>query len=212
MAWPKALIACGAWVVAHALGGLLFAAFAVLVPATEWWVIIIHGLAAGAIFGLGQWLVLRWFLPGINWWLPVTAAASPFSWYVGIWMATATLTFGGWLGSAFSAVAQQLVLWLYFYGRKDEWLAWVSTIYLPGAVLGGAIFYFSYLFSASMPGHYTYPLLQSMLIGSVGFAAVTGVAVAVLVGLAGRRAAQKLSGAVVKTMKIAASVTTTAPP
>ncbi len=175
--------------------------------------IIIHGLAAGAIFGLGQWLVLRWFFHGISWWLPVTAAASPFSWYVGIWMATATLLFGGWLGSGFSAIAQQLVLFLYLYKRKDEWLAWVSTIWLPFAVVGGAIFYFSYVVSALNPSsRFSSPLLPSIVIGSVGFAAVTGVAVAVLVGLAGRRAAQKLSGAVVKTMKIAASVTTTAPP
>src|SRR5579864_7280125 len=116
MAWARALTAYGAWVVAHALGGLLFAAFAALVPASDWWVVVVHGLAAGVIFGLAQWLVLRSFFHGINWWLPVTAAASPISWYLGIWMATATLLFGGWLGGGFSAFAQLVVLFLYFYG------------------------------------------------------------------------------------------------
>lgn len=186
MSWLRAVTAYVAWVTAQAAAGLVFAAVPVLVPATSWWVLIIHGLAAGAIYGSAQWLVLRSFLRGIRWWLPVTLIASPMSWFLAVWFATGTLTLGGWLGAGFSAVAQQLVLYLHFHRRRDEWLAMVSTIWLPSAVVGGAIFYFCYLISgADNEPSSGYTLVLGLIVaGSVGFAAITGIAVAVLAALA----------------------------
>lgn len=185
MSWLRAVTAYATWIAAHAAAGLVFAALTVLVPATSWWVLVVHGLAAGAIYGCAQWLVLRFLFPGIRWWLPVTVVASPISWFLSILFATGTLTLGGWLGAGFSAVAQQPVLFSYFYRRKDEWLARVSIIWLPLAVIGGAVFYFCYLVSgAGNEPSAGYGLVLGLVVaGSVGFGAITGIAVAVLATL-----------------------------
>ena len=193
VSWARSLAAYVAWLIAHALAGLVFVAVAVLIPAGDWWVIVVHGLAAGVIFGLAQWLVLRWFFPGIIWWLPATVVASPISWYLGIPFAAATLFYGGWLAGGISAIAQMSVLAIYF--GNDTRKVTVSVFWLPAAIVGGAIFYFSYLFSVFNPGRYSYPPLQSILIGSVGFAAVTGLVVAMLAGLASLTRAEPSSAA-----------------
>jgi hypothetical protein len=181
MAWRKALTTYGAWVGAHTVAGLAFVVVVVdVVPDRSFWVLLLHGLLAGAIYGFAQWLVLRWSLPEVRWWLPATAAASPFSWFFGYWLGAATFTLGGWLGGAFSALLQVALLALAF--REDARLAILSVVWLPAALLGSLIFYFAYIVAVS-PGPSEPPPWESLLVGSVGFGAVTGPVVALLAGL-----------------------------
>jgi len=156
-------------------------------------VLPIHGLVAGVVFGVAQWLVLRTFLPGLKWWLPATVLASPISWFMAIWFAMATLTFGGWIGSGVSALAQMAVLAVYF--RNDTRMASLTILWLPAEVLGGAIFYFAYELSSFNIGRYSPSPWQYILVGTVGFAAITGLVVALLVGLAASQARLGLSSA-----------------
>ncbi len=174
----KGWAAYAAWLVAHALAGLLFAAGVAVIPLTAFWVLVLHGLLAGAVFGMAQWLVLRRFLPGVRWWLPVTVIASPLSWFWAYWWAAGTFASGGWIGAAISAVAQMVVLVVAF--RNDTRRSAISVSWLAAAMIGSAIFYFAYLYQLLVPAPNSLPLLASLTAGSVGFAAVTGIVVAVL--------------------------------
>src|SRR5579872_1845852 len=106
MAWLRAVGAFAAWLLAHAVAALLFLAGMAVIPDYGFWTLLLHGLLAGVAFGAAQWIVLRWFLPEVRWWLPATIAASPMSWYWGYYLAAATMTLGGWLGGGFSALVQ----------------------------------------------------------------------------------------------------------
>jgi hypothetical protein len=191
--WRRVVAAYLVWVLAHVIGGAVFAAGTVLFIPNEWWQIIVNGAYAGAVFGVAQWLALRPFLPGLRLWAPVTFVASPVSWTLGVVYAVATFAFGGWLGAGFSAAAQAVVLAVSF--RRDNFLVAVSLIWIPASVIGGAIFYFFYfpaLVTLSSPQQgYPSPFLLTFL-GSVAYGVVTGLAVVVLVTLAGRRSAQPL--------------------
>jgi hypothetical protein len=192
--WRRAVAAYFVWVLAHVVGGAVFAAGTVLFMPNIWWQIIVNGIYAGAVFGVAQWLALRPFLPRVSLWAPVTFAASPVSWTLGVMYATATLALGGWVGAGFSAAAQAVVLALSF--RPDQFLVPLSLIWIPVSVIGGAFFYFFYLsalidLSSPQPG-YPSPFLL-IFVGSVAYGVVTGLVVDVLVVLSGRRAAHNLS-------------------
>src|SRR2546421_11127826 len=129
MAFRKPLTTYGAWVGAHGVAGLGFAVVVAFVWVGSFWILLLHGLLAGAIYGFAQWLVLRWSLPDVRWWLPATVAASPFSWFFGYVLGAATFTLGGWLGGAFSALIQVALLAVAF--REDARLAILSVVWLP---------------------------------------------------------------------------------
>jgi hypothetical protein len=186
--WRRVVAAYLVWVLAHVIGGAVFAAGTVLLMPYSWWEIIVNGVYAGAVFGVAQWLALRPFLPGLRLWAPATFVASPVSWTLGVMYATATLALGGWVGAGFSAAVQAVVLALSF--RPDQFLVTLSLIWIPASVIGGAIFYFFYLsaivnLSSPQPG-YPSPFLL-MVLGSVAYGVVTGLVVEVLVVFAGRR-------------------------
>ena len=192
--WRRAAAAYLVWVLAHVIGGAVFAVGSVLFMPNSWWQIIVDGIYAGAVFGVAQWLALRPFLPRLRLWAPATLAASPVSWTLGVMYAYATLALGGWVGAGFSAAVQAVVLALSF--RPDQFLVSLSLIWIPASVIGGAIFYFFYLsalleFSSPPPG--SPPPFLLMLWGSVAYGVVTGVVVDVLVVLSGRRTAHNLS-------------------
>lgn len=187
--WRRAVAAYLVWVLAHVIGGVAFAAGTVLFMPTEWWHFIVNGVYAGAVFGVAQWLALRPFLPGLRLWAPATFIASPVSWTLGVMYAFATFALGGWVGAGFSAAAQAVVLARSF--RRDNFLVALSLIWIPASVIGGAIFYFLYLtailtFSSPQPDTPSPFLL--IFLGSIAYGVVTGLAVEVLVVLAGRRA------------------------
>jgi hypothetical protein len=191
--WRRAVVAYLAWVLAHVVGGAIFAAGTVLFMPYSWWEIIVNGIYAGAVFGVAQWLALRPFLPGLRLWAPATFIASPVSWTLGVMYAFATFALGGWVGAGFSAAAQAVVLARSF--RRDNFLVALSLIWIPASVIGGAIFYYLYLtalvtISSPQPG-YPSPFLLIFL-GSIAYGVVTGLVVGVLVVLAGRRAAHKV--------------------
>jgi hypothetical protein len=181
VAWGKAFAAYGVWVAAHAIAGLVFALFVGVVPVTSWWIVLLDGVAAGAIFGPVQWLVLRRFVRPMKLWAPATVAASPVSWAIGIAYGTATFSLGGWFGAGFSAAVQTAIL-LATFGRYSR-MTIASAMWFPAAIFGGAIFYFSYLVSVMFSDPSRPPPLPSLVVGSVGFAVVTGLVVAVLAGL-----------------------------
>jgi hypothetical protein len=146
------------------------------------------------VFGVAQWLALQPFLPRVRLWAPVTFAASPVSWTLGVMYAYATFGLGGWVGAGFSAAAQAVVLTMSF--RPDQFLVPLSLIWIPASVIGGAIFYFFYLsalleFSSPPPGSPSPFLL--IFLGGVAYGVVTGVVVYVLVVLSGRRAGHNLT-------------------
>src|ERR1700730_9152631 len=113
---------------------------------------------------------------------------------LGVTFAGLTFGFGGWLGAAFSAAAETLVLAL--GARRDERLMGFSFLWLPASLIGGTLFYISYyralpLTVAPLP----HVVLQEptpfqyVLMGSVAYGVVTGLAVALLVAVASRGSA-----------------------
>lgn len=177
-----------AWVAAHATAGLLFYVSAMAVPPfASSWSLLANGLAAGVVFGLGQALVLRWFLPQVRWWLPATVAASPVSWYWGMLIAVGTISLGGWLGGWISAGVQAALLLRPLEHRKH--IGWLAAGWLVAAMIGSFVFYYGYLMAIE-GGRYNPPPLASMLVGSAGYGASTGIVLALIVTFASARGAQ----------------------
>lgn len=182
MRWLKPTEAFLAWIGAHAAAGTLLFVVIVEVPLFgSQWTVLEVGLAAGILFGLGQWFVLRWFLPQVRWWLPVTVALSPVSWYAGMLFAIGTLTFGGWLGGWISASAQMVLLYVPFQRRRH--VGWLVAAWFVAAIIGSLLFYYGFLFAITF-SRYNPPPLQSLLVGSVGFGVLTGIVIALFVRFA----------------------------
>jgi hypothetical protein len=177
--WLRALAAYTAWIGAHAVAGAIFALSAQFIFLT--YGLAAEGLAAGAIFGVAQWLVLRHFFSGMKLWAPVTLVASPISWDRGMAFAMATFGLAGWLGGAFSAIAQSTVLVMAF--QRDASLVRLSLLYVPAGVIGGAIFYFCYWFAPSNAPFWL------IFLGSLGYAVVTGFVIALIAASVYKRSA-----------------------
>jgi hypothetical protein len=195
MRWRRAFAAYLVWLVAHTVAGTVFALVGVPPFSSTWW-FILEGLFAGIVFGSAQWLALRPFLPNVGWWAPATIAASPVSWWLGTGFAFATLGLGGWLGGGFSAAGQCVVL-ARSMGRNSR-LAKLSALWIPASMIGGAIFYFCYYVALSeitslpRPSRPPSPSpFELTLGGSLAFAIVTGLVVALMAGLVAPHAASR---------------------
>lgn len=174
-----------AWTAAHAVAGLLFLAFVVEVPPfSTAWSLVLDGLGAGVLFGLGQWLVLRWFLPAVRWWLPATVVLSPISWYSSMLIAFGTVNLGGWLGGFYSAAAQMALLVVAYRSRR--FAVGLAVAYLMAAMLGSLLFYYG--FELAIEGNFIRDVVP-LLVGSAGFGAITGVVIALFVWLMSRPSA-----------------------
>ena len=190
MAVWKALGAWLAWTAAHAVAAVLFMAYVVVLvpPFSAFPSLPLDGLGAGVLFGLGQSIVLRWFLPAVRWWLLATVLVSPVGWAMGYFFAFATLGLGGWLGGFPPALMQALLLVIAFQRRNP--LAGLALGYLFAAMLGSLVFYFLFLDATgdrSLPQLSIFPTrLESMEVGSVAFGAITGIVVALMVWFAAR--------------------------
>lgn len=197
MLW-KALGSWLAWTGAHAVAGLLLLGFVVLVPPfSSTWSVLIDGLAAGILFGLGQWSVLRWSLPSVRFWFRATVFVSPVSWGAGVDFAVGTLSFGGWLGGLFSASVQAVLLWDAMRDRRHSIL--LAVTYFGAAMLGSLLFYYGFLIatSAQSDPYRLPPPAESMLLGSVAFGALTGIVVALFVWFSASPAAKPAEAATV---------------
>lgn len=189
MAVLKAIAVWLLWTAAHAVAGLLFFAFVVeFPPFTTGWSLLIDGVGAGVLFGSGQWLVLRRFLPAVHWWLPATVVLSPISWYASMLIAFGTLNLGGWLGGFWSAVVQTALLVVAH--QRTKYAAGLGVAYLMAAMLGSLIFYYGFEFA--MEGNFIRDVVP-LLVGSVGFGAITGVVIALFVWFTSRPSALPLS-------------------
>jgi hypothetical protein len=168
MTWSRALSAYFAWLLAHVVAG---AVIAIVLPPLQgnFGLFVLSGLIAGIAFGVAQWLALRPFLPKLRLWAPATMVYSPFSWVFGYLFGFLTLGLGGWLGAGVSALAQWLLL-----ARSTGRLG-LSLLWFPASLIGGAIFYFCYYLS-EWPS-----TVEVLFAGSVGYAIVTGLVVALLV-------------------------------
>jgi hypothetical protein len=195
----RVLVAFVVWLVANSVAGLVFYVVSTTFWGFEYWRLFVEGLLAGVVFGVAQWLALRPFFADVRFWAPVTVVASPVSWMLGILYGMATLGLGGWIGAAFSAAAQTLLL--AWSARHDERLLLFSLLWFPAALVGGALFYFGYYFAlltvqpssgviAAQPSP-----IQYVLGGSVAFAVMTGLVVALLVAVAARRSAPGIPAA-----------------
>jgi hypothetical protein len=194
VAWRRAIAASLIWLFANAAAGALFA-FAVqpLLAVQSFYVFYVAGLFAGCVFGLAQWLALRPFFRDVRFWAPVTIGASLISWSLALMFAAGTFGFGGWLGGAFSAAAQSVLLAL--SARNDDLSLRLSLVlWIPASVIGGAVFYFCYwaaLAASSPEPTVTGSAFEWIFVGSLGYAVATAPFVAVLVAVAGRKSAPK---------------------
>jgi len=182
--WRRGLRAYFAWLLAHALAG---AAFAPLAPRLFGFDvrIIVEGLYAGAVFGVAQWLALRPVLTNAWVWVPVTIIASPLAWSVGMVVGVHTVTIGGWLGAFVSATAQSVVLVLTL--RRSQLM--FGLLWVPTAVIGGAVFYVFFLVALSSGSHS--PAFELIVAGGIGYAVVTGLVVALMAALGAGRSARE---------------------
>ncbi len=184
------------WLVANALAGAVLAVAAQPLLAIQsfyvFYDIYVAALVAGCAFGLAQWLALRPYFRDVRLWAPATIAASLISWSLGLMFAGVTFGFGGWLGGAFSAAAQTVLLAM--SARNDDLSLRLSFLWVPASVIGGAVFYFCYwgaLGAASPDTHSALTPFGWILVGSLGYTVVTVPFVAVLVAVAGRKPAPK---------------------
>jgi hypothetical protein len=193
MAWRRTIAASFVWLLANAVAGAVLAVGAQpLLGVQSFYVFYVAALLAGCAFGLAQWLVLRPFFRDVRLWAPVTIGASLISWSLALMFAGVTFGFGGWLGGAFSAAAQAVLLAM--SARNDDLSLRLSFLWVPASVIGGAVFYFCYwgaLGAASPDTHSTLSPFEWIFVGSLGYAVVTMPFVAVLVAVAGRKSAPK---------------------
>jgi hypothetical protein len=193
MAWRRAIAASFMWLVANAVAGAVLAVAAQpLLSVQSFYVFYVAALLAGCAFGLTQWLALRPFFRDVRLWAPATIAASLISWSLALMFAGVTFGFGGWLGGAFSAAAQTVLLAM--SARNDDLSLRLSFLWVPASVIGGAVFYFCYwgaLGAASPDTHSALSPFEWIFVGSLGYAVVTMPFVAVLVAVAGRISAPK---------------------
>lgn len=190
----RSLVAFVVWVLANGVAGLVFDLVSPTPRGWDYRYLFVEGLLAGVLFGLAQWLVLRLFLADVKLWMPATVVASPVSWMLGFLFGMATLGFGGWLGAGFSAAAQTLVLT--WGARRDERSMLLSLLWFPAALVGGALFYFSYWPALALAAQPPSGIVaaqpspsQYVLAGSIAYAVVTGLVLVLLVAVAARRSA-----------------------
>src|SRR6266853_3450552 len=139
MAWRRAIAASFLWLVANVVAGAVLAVAAQpLLFVQSFYVFYVVALLAGCAFGLAQWLALRPFFRDVRLWAPATIAASLISWSLALMFAGVTFGFGGWLGGAFSAAAQTVLLAM--SARNDDLSLRLSFLWVPASVIGGAVF------------------------------------------------------------------------
>ena len=138
-----------------------------------------NGLFDGAALGLAQWLALRPFLPTLRLWAPVTIVVTPLNWGLGYMFGFVTLGLFGWVAAAVSALVQWPLLAR--STRSTTRRGDFSSLWVPAALFGGAIFYFSWWASKGEA--------RALFRGTIAYAIVTGLVVALLVGRAVRKTA-----------------------
>lgn len=172
MMWRRGLAAYLVWLLAHVIAG---AAIALVTPRFDHGDLALfifgNGLFDGAALGVAQWLALRLFLPKLRLWAPVTIVVTPVNWVLGYGFGFVTFGVFGWVGAAISALAQWPLLAR--SSRSATRTGDFSSLWVPAALIGGAIFYFSFWFSRGDG--------PALFWGTIGYAIVTGLVVALLV-------------------------------
>ncbi len=170
MMWRRALAAYLLWLLAHVVAGVVIALVAPLFMRGDFALYFLgNGLLDGGALGVAQWLALRPFLPKLRLWAPATIVVTPVNWVVAYVVGFFTFGFLGWIGAGVSAFAQWVLL-----DRSTSRPA-LSFLWVPASLIGGAIFYFAYFTSRD-------PFFQPLFAGTMGYAIVTGLVVALLVG------------------------------
>lgn len=151
----------GVWMLATAIGvvaGLALIAETVGRLAGIFWVGLLGGIVVGAGIGLGQWSILRRYLPNATWWIWATALGQLVSWFI-VFMGAAVLLFAdanaagdtsqvtwsagaaviGTLAGGATGLAQWVVLQRYM-PHADRWVVASAMGTALGLIMGGAVY------------------------------------------------------------------------
>jgi hypothetical protein len=173
----RALTAYFAWLLAHAVAGVAIALVTPRFSRADLAPFILgNGLFDGTALGLAQWLALSPFLPKLRLWAPVTIVATPLNWGLGYVFGFVTLGVFGWVAAAISALVQWPLLAR--STRSTTRRGDFSSLWVPAALFGGAIFYFSWWVSNGEG--------RALFWGTIAYAIVTGPVIALLVARADR--------------------------